>query len=126
MGDYRTRFDAADHPADAECQHGGDRFHHQFAAPAVRKYASAARSFATTVVAAPRTRRACLVLWIVPDDVAVESVAEIKPSTDSQINRIFLRNLWIAFHHLQFEAKESIVPPNQMVGESFHQKWLSG
>jgi hypothetical protein len=33
-------------------------------------------------VASPRARRACVILWIVPDNVGVELAAEVKPSTD--------------------------------------------
>ena len=126
VGNHRTRSDATDHPPVAEREHGGDRFHHQFAALALRKYPTFAGSFATAAVASPCPRRAGFVLWIVPDDVVMESAAEIKPSTDYTDIQMYPRNLWMAFLDLQFDAKGTIVPTNQMVGESFHPKWLSG
>jgi len=74
---HRTRFDAADNPLVAEREHGGHRFHHQFAAFAVCKYDSAASGFAPAAVATARARGSRIVLWIVPDDVVVESVDEV-------------------------------------------------
>ena len=77
VGNHRTRFDAADHSIVAERKHGGDRLHHQFAALALCEHAFVAGGFATAALATPGTRRAGFVLWVVPDDVAVESVNKI-------------------------------------------------
>ena len=82
MGNHRSRVDSADHPLDGEREHGRDRFYHQFDTLALRKYTSVAGGFATANVATARARRSGIVLWFVPDDVGVESVDEIKTSTD--------------------------------------------
>ena len=74
MGNHCARFDATDHSIVAERKHGGDRLHHQFAALALCEHAVVAGRFATANVAPASTRRARFVLWVVFDDVAMESV----------------------------------------------------
>ena len=93
MGDYCTRFDAADHSLGAERKHGRDRFHHQFAAFAVCKYSFTAGGFATAVMATSRARCAGIVLRVVPDNVVVESITEINNPQITPIPKMHLCNL---------------------------------